>query len=310
VPSSVGTTIDAREENAALAQLLMRSHLSADSVNNVYELMKTENLGFADAAVRLGLLTQEQVNDALSRARQNRNGSEPIGLVETAIRKIAADREIVLVQGEEVEPGPQLTLAHDANSLRSEKIRALRTELLLLSDASNGANTIVLLSACAAEGRSQLAAELAISFSQLGRRALLVDTDMRKPSQHMLFRCANRTGLSEAITSGQRPLFHPVKGLPHLSFLTSGSIPTNPLELLSDGRFERLLRDWRKSYDFVILDTPPIRDYADGLAIATLAGRCVVVSRGRHTSFNDTRNLLRRLATTQSQILGAVINYF
>jgi Mrp family chromosome partitioning ATPase len=58
------------------------------------------------------------------------------------------------------------------------------------------------------------------------------------------------------------------------------------------------------------LDTPPVRSYADGLAVATLAGKVLVISRGQRTSFKDTRDLLRRLGTTQSQILGAVINYF
>jgi receptor protein-tyrosine kinase len=82
------------------------------------------------------------------------------------------------------------------------------------------------------------------------------------------------------------------------------------LELLSDGRFSRILQDWRKTFEFVILDTPPVKDYADGLAVATLAGRVIVLGRGDHTSFSETRDLLRRLASTQSQILGAVINHF
>ena len=182
--------------------------------------------------------------------------------------------------------------------------------MLLLSETTSSANTIALLSACAGEGRSQLAAELAISFSQLGRRALLVDADMRHPKQHVLFGSTNQIGLSDAITLNQKPQFHPVDGLPHLWLLTSGSIPRNPLELLSDGRFEKLLQDWRKAYEFVVFDTPPVSNYADGLAVATLAGRVIVLSHGQHTSFKDTRALLRRLATTQSQILGAVINYF
>jgi receptor protein-tyrosine kinase len=101
-----------------------------------------------------------------------------------------------------------------------------------------------------------------------------------------------------------------VEGLPQLSLLTSGAVPSNPLELLSDGRFEKLLQDWRKSYEFVLLDTPPIRSYADGLAIATLAGRVLLLSRAQQTSFKDTSDMLRRLATTQSRILGAVINHF
>jgi protein-tyrosine kinase len=295
-------------ESDVQAALLARFRLSPEMVHAIYELMQSTSLNFIDAAQRLGFVTQEQVVNAITAQRDHK--TDEAGLIETAIRRIAANRQVVPAQGERVKPGPQLILAHDADNPRSEKIRALRTELLLLSEASSGANTIALISACAGEGRSQLAAELAISFSQLGRRTLLVDADLRQPKQQLLFGSSNESGLAEAISRNQKPWFHPVDGLPQLSLLTSGTIPRNPLELLSDGRFARLLEDWRKAYEFVILDTPPIKRYADGLAIATLAGRVLVLSRGQHTSFNETRELMRRLATTQSQILGAVINYF
>ena len=295
-------------ESDVQAALLARFGLSPEMVHATYELMQSTSLNFIDAAQRLGFVTQEQVVNAITAQRAQK--TDDAGLIETAIRRIAANRQVVLAQGERVKPGPQLILAHNADNPRSEKIRALRTELLLLSEASSGANTIALISACAGEGRSQLAAELAISFSQLGRRTLLVDADLRQPRQQLLFGSTNESGLAEAISRNQKPWFHPVDGLPQLSLLTSGTIPRNPLELLSDGRFAKLLQDWRKAYEFVILDTPPIKRYADGLAIATLAGRVLVLSRGQHTSFNETRELMRRLATTQSQILGAVINYF
>jgi receptor protein-tyrosine kinase len=289
--------------------LSKRFSLSSESTQEIYDLMRTANLSFTEAAVRLGLMTREQIDDSQA-ASQPKKDSKEAGLIETAIRRIASDRQLVLRQGEKVKPGPQLILAHDADNPRSEKIRALRTELLLLSETSTGAHMIALLSACPGEGRSQLAAELAICFSQLGRRALLVDADLRRPKQHLLFGSTNETGLADAIARNQNPLFHPVEGLPQLSLLTSGSMPPNPLELLSDGRFRRLLEDWRKSYEFVVLDTPPIRNYADGLAIATLAERVLVLSRAQHTSFKDTRALLRRLASTRSQVVGAVINHF
>lgn len=300
---------NASPESDLPAALLARLRLSSEMVHAVYELMQSGSLNFLEAAQRLGFVTQEQVVDVLTSAQRDTN-LEDASLIEIAIRRIASNRQVVLAQGEKVKPGPHLILAHDADNPRSEKIRALRTELLLLSEASNSANTIALLSACAGEGRSQLAAELAISFSQLGRRTLLVDADLRQPKQQVLFGSTNESGLAEAIARNQKPWFHPVDGLPQLSLLTSGSIPRNPLELLSDGRFAKLLQDWRKAYEFVILDTPPVQSYADGLAIATLAGRVIVLSRGQHTTFNETRELMRRLATTQSQILGAVINYF
>jgi protein-tyrosine kinase len=305
-------TLDAESSGADVdlrTALISRFNLSPEKTRAVQDLMPRESLSFVDAALRLGFITQAQIDDALVWAKHRQSG-ENYGLVETAIRKIADNRQLVLAQGEMVKPGAQLILAHDADNPRSEKIRALRTELLLLSEASSHANTIALLSARAGEGRSQLAAELAISFSQLGRRTLLVDADLRQPKQHILFGSTNENGLGEAISRNQKAWFHPVNGLPQLSLLTAGAIPPNPLELLSDGRFSRILQDWRKAFEFVILDTPPIKDYADGLAIATLAEKVIVLSRARHTSYNETRELLRRLGSTQSQILGAVINHF
>jgi protein-tyrosine kinase len=307
--SAPGAATDAGKEVELHAALLARFRLSPEEIQAAYNVMQSESLSFAEAALRLGFVTQEQVDDALVWAKR-RQFDEQSGLIETAIRRISENRQLVLAQGEKVKPGPQLILAHDADNPRSEKIRALRTELLLLSEVSSGANTIALLSACAGEGRSQLAAELAISFSQLGRRVLLVDADLRQPKQHILFGSTNQNGLTEAISRNQRPWFHPVEGQPQMSLLTSGMTPPNPLELLSDGRFSRMLQDWRKAFEFVVLDTPPVKDFADGLAIATLAGRVIVLSRAQHSSFVETRALLRRLATTQSRILGAVINHF
>jgi protein-tyrosine kinase len=307
--SIAGAAIDAGKDVELHAALLARFKMSPEEIKAVYALMPHEHLSFAEAALRLGFVTQEQVDDALIWARR-RQTLDSSGLIETAVRKISDNRQVVLAQGEKVFPGPDLILAHDPDSPRSEKIRALRTELLLLSEASAGANTIALLSACAGEGRSQLAAELAIAFSQLGRRVLLVDADLRRPRQHALFDASNQNGLAEAITRRQKPWFHPVDGLPQLSLLTAGMAPPNPLELLSDGRFARMLQDWRKAFEFVVLDTPPVKEFADGLAIATLAGRVIVLSRGQHSTYVETRELLRRLASTQSQILGAVINHF
>jgi protein-tyrosine kinase len=300
--------MSANPEGNRAAALLARLNLSEEQLDAVSSLMQRLGLNFVEAAQRLGYVTQEQVAEtlAVSQAESPANPS----FIESAIRKIASNRQVILAQGEYVKPGPQLILAHDPDNPRSEKIRALRTEILLLSEAAVGAITLAIVSSGPVEGRSQLAAELAISFSQLGRRTLLIDADMRQPKQQMLFGSTNNMGLSEAISHNQKPWLHAVEGLPQLSLLTSGSIPQNPLDLLSDGRFAKLLQDFRRSYEFVILDTPPIREFADGLAVATLAGKALVLSRGQHSSFQETRELMRRLATTQSQILGAVINHF
>ena len=303
-------------EDPVVPELDMRAELIAElgltdlAVEKIYEVMQSMNITFADAATRLGLLEPDEIEDALIKVQAENQPELQTGLVETAIRRVAADRNVVLRQGERVKPGSKLILAHDPENPRSERLRALRTELLLLHETGRGANMVAVVSPGPGEGRSQLAAELAISFAQLGRRTLLVDADMRKPAQHALFGSTNQHGLSQAIAHNEKPFFHPVLGLPLMHLLTAGPVPPNPLELLSDGRFSNLLNDWRNSYEFVVLDTPPVDQCADGLAVATMAARVLVLSRASYTTFKSTRSLLRRLATTQSKLLGAVINHF
>jgi protein-tyrosine kinase len=291
------------------AALISELELTDVTVERIYEVMQSMGTTFVDAANRLGIVTPEAIEQALHKIRSGRNEAE-VGMIETAIRRIASDRRVVLRQGERVTPSAKLILAHDPDNPHSERLRALRTELLLLHETGRGANMVAVLSPGHGEGRSQLCGELAISFSQLGRRTLLIDADMRKPQQHVLFGSTNQHGLSQAIAHNEKPYFHPVTGLPFMHLLTAGPIPPNPLELLSDGRFSNLLNEWRNSYEFVVLDTPPVAQCADGLAVATMAARALVLSRAQHTTYKSTRALLRRLASTQSRLLGAVINHF
>lgn len=207
-------------------------------------------------------------------------------------------------------PSPRLAGAYDAFDPRCEKIRALRTELLLRREPGDLADVIALVSPGTGDGRSQLAAELAIAFAQLDRPTLLVDADLRFPSQHLLFSADNKFGLSQAIERGGTAYFHPVEGLRHLSLLTAGPTPDNALELLLNRRFATLVDEWRESFDFVVVDTAPITEYSDGLAVASLVKRVLVLSRARHTPYKESRDMLRRLAATRSQVVGAVINHF
>lgn len=224
--------------------------------------------------------------------------------------QVAPSPIIPAIDEAQASPMDCLLHAHGAYNPRSEQIRKLRTELLLRNESSNSANIVSVLSPCPREGRSQLAAELAISFAQLGRPTLLVDADLRHPRQHALFNTDNSFGLSQALASGQRPQLRRVIGLPALFLLTSGPTPVDPLELLSDRWFEILVAEWRKSFRFVVVDTPAAGRYADSLVIATIVGRILSVSHAGCTPYKDTRNMLRSLAATQSRILGAVINHF
>ena len=207
-------------------------------------------------------------------------------------------------------PDNRLLIAHDPYDPRCEKIRALRTELLLRRESPEEADIVALLSPCAGEGRSQLAAELAISFAQLGRPTLLVDADLRRPQQHLLFGVDNRKGLSQAIEFGEKPHLHSVQNLPRMSLLTAGGVPANPLELLLSRNFSALIEDWRSNFEFVVVDTAPVTHFSDALAVASLVGRVLALSRAQHTPYKETQDMLRRLTATRSQVLGAVISHF
>ena len=302
-PESVTSNSD---KTLAEALISLRG-LSSESLERIVGTMRTEHLSFGDAALQLGLATPKDLEEASVWASGQSDGPS---LIETAIRRAQGNNNLVLRHGDVVRPSSQITLIHDPDSPRSERIRALRTELMLLVEDVRRGNICALLSPGPAEGRSQLCAELAIAFAQLGRRTLLVDADLRHPRQHVLFSANNQCGLAQALALGETPYLYSVQGVPELSLLTAGVIPPNPLELVSNRRFERMMDDWRRTYDFVLIDTPPVSQYADALAIATAARRVLVVSRTESTSFSGMKDLLRRLAPTQARILGAVLNKF
>ncbi len=290
-------------------ELISRGRLGADTAKRIDEAAESKGLTFADAAIKLGIITHEQLAAALESV-QRPPPERTSGIVEGAILKLAGPGLPVKYVGT-VEPGSALILAHSPDNAYSERIRSLRTELVLLNGGTpRVGGSIALLSPSRGEGRTQLCAELAIAFSQMGSRTLLVDADLRRPRMHLLFNSENFFGLAQSLAAGGASPMLGVRDLPNLSLLTAGSISNNPLELLSNGRFERQMSDWRKKYEMVIIDTPPVTEYADGLAIASFAQQVVIVSRAGATPHKNMKEMLRRLAATRSRIVGAVINKF
>jgi receptor protein-tyrosine kinase len=219
-------------------------------------------------------------------------------------------RDLALVEPGWLKPSRDLVYARDPGHAHSEQIRLLRTELLLRHPPTSEGSAIALLSPCAGEGRSLLAAELALSFAQLERATLLVDLDFRHPSLHRLFGCEASEGLAQALAAGRAPVVDRVEGFPSLAFVPAGACPPNALDLLMDWKFEKLIRDWRREYELIIVDTPPVTGYADALAVATVVGRVLLVNRARHTSYKAAREMLRRLSATDAQVVGSVLNHF
>jgi len=263
--------------------------LDAEAIKKIGHAARVLDIDFAEAAVRTGFVTEEDLEYARHSAQNGRTQNH---------------------HSPRAAPVQELMLSRDPFDRRNEQILALRTELLLRHEGATRANMMAVLSPGRGEGRSQLCAELALSFAQLGHPTLLVDADLRKPRQHQLFSAEPEYGLSYAIAKQEAPVLHSVEGYPWLSLLTAGPTPLNPLELLSSSYFERLIKEWRHSYEFVVIDTAPVGLHSDGLAVATLVGRVVTVSRANRTRYKQQREMLRRLSVTRAQILGGVIKHF
>ncbi len=296
-------------EKAVAQALTDRCRLQVEELKKIADAMRRLNLNFVDAALQLGSVTPREAAEAMAAVRESMSGRKG-SIVETAIRRLSDNALVSVRSSELVKPGPQLIIAHDSNSERSERVRGLRTEIMMLCESRSSANSIAVVSSGAGEGRSQLAAELAVAFAQLNQRTLLIDADLRKPSQHLLFNAQNTWGLAQALAFDENPYLQGVEGVPALSLLTAGPASPNPLDLLSSARMGRLITAWRTGFQFIIMDSPPVGQYSDGLTLAKITGRVLVVSRSQVTGHSDMKEMLRRLASTQSHILGAVINQF
>ena len=208
--------------------------------------------------------------------------------------------------------GKELVAAWNPFHPTVEELRVVRTQLLMRwFNPEAGRRTLAITSACAREGRSFIAANLAVVFSQLGQRTLLIDADFRAPRQQSIFNVPDRFGLSSAL-SGRAELSTalPVSGITGLSVLPAGPIPPNPLELLSRASFAALLAKAQQEYDTILIDTPPLTAYADAQCVAFRAGDALLVTRENHTRMAQTERAARELADASARIVGTLMNAF
>jgi hypothetical protein len=183
--------------------LVEMGRLTPEAAAHIDKAVGIWQLGFGETFVQLGLITREELEKATQAAQE----LPPIAPDDTvgASQGISLNRGMPVKYVGMVKAGPSLMLVHDPGNTYSEQIRALRTELLLLNGASDSGNAIVILSPCQGECRTQLCAELAIAFSQLGRHTLLVDADLRRPRIHALFQSQNTLALGRALALGGVP---------------------------------------------------------------------------------------------------------
>ncbi len=226
------------------------------------------------------------------------------------------------LKNENDEPGSELVTIHQPRDPSSEAFRDLRTALLFSAvDKPNG--TIVVTSANPSEGKSTVAANLAVVLAQAGHNVLLVDCDLRRPRQSTVFGRPNHTGLSmlllefdpkaeaskvdAAFSNAIQPVSLAASGS-NLWLMTSGPIPPNPSELLGSEKMKYVLDQLSTRYDYVIIDTPPALIVTDPYVMSMRADGVIMVVSAGSTRHNDIVNSVSRFKELRAPILGAVLN--
>ena len=190
-----------------------------------------------------------------------------------------------------------------------ENLRAVRNQLMLRwFNVMNDSRPLAVVSPNRGDGRSWVAANLAVLFAQLGEPTLLIDGDLRHPKQHRMFGVGNRVGLS-AILAGRdaEGAVQQIPELRELSVLTSGPMAPNPPELLTRSTFESFLADMRRQFKIILFDTPAAADFADAPMLAVRAGAALVVACDRRSRINDLERLADDLRDAGAQIVGSLI---
>ena len=267
------------------AMLLDSGKITAEDAERALRLQKEQGLRFGDACVRLGLITQADIEQVL-----------------------ASQFEYPYLRPGEGNLSASLIAAYDPFSPQVEALRALRTQLLLRW-FSPQRRSLTIVSPHRGDGRSYLIANLAVVFSQLGERTLVVDADMRSAHQHRIFNLDNRLGLS-AVLSG-RAEADCAERIPHfadLSVLPAGVAPPNPLELLSREEFPRLLGTLAGQFDVILVDSPCSASGSDCQAIAARTGGAVLVAREDFSRLRDLQGLAAMITSADATVVGCVLS--
>ncbi len=198
----------------------------------------------------------------------------------------------------------------DQRSAFAEAYRSVRTALQFSTD-HGVPRTLLITSSSPSEGKSTTALSLARNFAQLGKRVLLIDADLRNPSQHRTLGLDNDKGLSNVLSGAAKPqdvIQHLAEG--DLDLLTSGPVPPNPGELLAGAKMLSLLTVAMAKYDQVILDGPPTMGIADAVILSHIAeGTLMVVDSGA-TRREVARRAVKRLAAGRARLIGVLLTKF
>jgi protein-tyrosine kinase len=271
------------------AILIDSGKLSINDAEQILRLQKIENLRFGDAGIRLGLLSQVDIQHALANQYDYPYLLKGDGAVSDT-----------------------LVAAYNPFCHQVEALRTLRSQLMLRRFTGQpNRKMLSIVSPSRGEGRSFLAANLAIVFSQLGERTLLIDADMRHPCQHELFKLNNRYGFSSVLADrNDFPVVQRVDKFVNLSVLTAGPMPPNPQELLGRPALTALLRNLNEEFDVILIDTPPATDFADAHMLSARAGAAMMLARKNSSLLELVCQQTENMTRSGIEVVGTVLSEF
>jgi chain length determinant protein tyrosine kinase EpsG len=290
VNPNVGRNAGKTGDRSIGAVLVDSGRLSIRDAERIIQQQATNGLRFGETAIAMGLLTQADIDFALSR-----------------------QFEFTYLPEDDESFSPELAVAFKPFSPVVEQIRVLRSQLMMRwFDDQDRPGALAVISPERREGRSFVAANLAIAFAQLGERTLLIDADMRNPHQAKLFKLDDRAPGLSAVLSGRSGIDAAVRfpQLGGLCVLPAGVVPPNPQDLLARASFEQLIAHAAKLFQVVIVDTPAASASADAMVVAARAGAALMVARRDYTPASALQSAVTALNKSNARIVGSVLNAF
>jgi protein-tyrosine kinase len=290
-PNSVAVHSSANPERSMkLGDILVaRGRITPVQVERILAEQKNSKLRFGEIAIKLGFARPKDVEEALAQQFGYSRSDVATSLIP-----------------------PKLVAALNPTLPFAEALRGLRSQLMLRwFDGSPGQSSLAVTSVDRGDGKSFITANLGVVFAQLGERTLVIDADLRHPTQHQIFGVENRMGLS-GILGGRAGLeeISQVASMSNLSVLPSGPLPPNPQELLGRQDFAEMLNQLSTMYDVILVDTPSAQEASDASVIAQRVRAALIVGRKDRTRSAELNQLAAIMTSSGIQILGATLNSF
>ncbi|MGI4719866.1 MAG: chain length determinant protein tyrosine kinase EpsG [Janthinobacterium lividum] len=278
---------DQAADSSMGALLLDSGKLTLEGAERVLRMQKDLGIRFGEAAVRLGLVSEEDIQQVLAR-----QFSYPY------------------LQKGQANLSPKLVAAYEPFSPQVEALRAIRSQLMLRWFA-RGRRALAIAGVTPEDGASLFAANLAVVFSQLGEQTLLVDANLRSPRQQEMFGVKPRQGLSDLLAGrADLDVIARVPAFVDLSLMPAGTLPPNPQELLAREGFRNLNTQLESRYDVVLYDLPPFASGADALAVAGRAGGVLLVACKHRTRIANVGRMAEQMAESGAEVVGSVVVEF